>query len=575
VAGVTINSNVAASGVTATGGLYGLYITQKTAGLLDFTSGIYIESASSTTGITIMNTTTGLSIAGTATDGILIGGACTDAIHISGTNTTNAIHISGDQAVGILFDVDSSIATGISFAVDTGTTMTTGIDMTCTGTGTITNAISLTYTASATECLAVTLATGQTITTGMSLSGAGTYTTGILLDATALGTGLKISGATTTAIDITGACTRGIRLGTHDWGVGLTGLVLSTTDPLFQVAGRIAASNSTAGVYACAYKQLALTSATQNTDTSWFADWNELYITPTTTTTLTGSSHYAAVKGHVEVSGTVVSSTGVTASLWGSNIIPAGYTNNGIIAGCYVDGIIHTSMTNTGDTMAYGIGAHTDPNQGDWEYGLYMPASTVTTGIYIAGSTTGLNVTSTTQGIYANVTAVAAAGSLTGSALCVYGAGQAGLNDVGIVAYLDATAKGLSTGNWTYGAGIWLNIDSTFAHAVDPKGWADHEQLCPLSVGVYAPSAVGAGIDDNDIIYGIKAELVGDATAPTSNGCYFAALNVSQTAATQTAIFFAHQDAAVGLTTAKTTAGGAIALACVNGTMYYVNVYTS
>jgi hypothetical protein len=204
-----------------------------------------------------------------------------------------------------------------------------------------------------------------------------------------------------------------------------------------------------------------------------------------------------------------------------------------------------------------------------------MPASTVVTGIYIGGSTTGINLAATTQGIYANVTAVENTGSLTGAALCVYGAGQAGKNDVGIVAYLDATAKGQSTGNWTYGAGIWLNIDSTFLHTVDPGGWANHEQLTPLSVGVYAPSGVGAGIDDNDIIYGIKAELVGNAVAPTSNGCYFAALNVSQTAASKTAIFFAHQNEAVGLTTAKSTAGGAIALCNINGTMYYVNVYTA
>jgi hypothetical protein len=203
-------------------------------------------------------------------------------------------------------------------------------------------------------------------------------------------------------------------------------------------------------------------------------------------------------------------------------------------------------------------------------------AGTVTNGINITGTMTrAINISTTTQAIYANVTAAPAAGSLTSSALCVYAAGQAGKNDVGIVAYLDATAKGISTGNWTYGAGIWLNIDSTFAHAVDPAGWANHEQLAPLSVGVYAPTAVSTGIDDNDIIYGIKAELVGDAAAPTSHGCYFAALNVSQVAATRTAIFFAHQGAAVGQTTAKTVAAGALALVDINGVMYYVNLYSS
>lgn len=195
--------------------------------------------------------------------------------------------------------------------------------------------------------------------------------------------------------------------------------------------------------------------------------------------------------------------------------------------------------------------------------------------IQVTSALNGILMTTTTQAIYATVSAVAAAGALTSSALCVYAAGQAGRNDVGIVAYLDATAKGLSTGNWTYGAGIWLNIDSTFAHAVT-AGWGGHEQLCPLSVGVYAPTAVGQGIDDNDIIYGIKAELVGDTTAPTSNGCYFACLNVSQAAATRTAIFFACQNESVGYSGANgSVQAGKLALVDINGTMYYVNLYSS
>jgi len=196
--------------------------------------------------------------------------------------------------------------------------------------------------------------------------------------------------------------------------------------------------------------------------------------------------------------------------------------------------------------------------------------------IQVTSALTGLRMECTTQAIYANVTAVAASGSLTSSALCVYAAGQGGQNDVGIVAYLDATAKGQSTGNWTYGAGIWLNIDSTFRHAVDPAGWGNHEQLCPLSLGVYMPSAVSTYADDCDVIYGVKAEFVGDATAPSTNGCYFAALNVSQTAAQKTAIFFAHQNEAVGLGATKSgAAGGSIALCNINGTMYYVNTFTS
>jgi hypothetical protein len=200
-----------------------------------------------------------------------------------------------------------------------------------------------------------------------------------------------------------------------------------------------------------------------------------------------------------------------------------------------------------------------------WPIGLYMQSGSVTAGI---------DITCVSQAIKATVSAVAGAGSLYGSALCVYATGAAGQQDVGIVAYLDATATGQSTANWTYGAGIWLNLDVDWKQN-GTGGWAGHEQVCPLSVGVYAPHLIGTDVNDTDIVYGIKAELVSDGAAfPTTNGCYFAALNVSQTAATRTAIFFAHQGEAVGKTTAKSTAGGAIALVDINGTMYYVNVYT-
>ena len=168
----------------------------------------------------------------------------------------------------------------------------------------------------------------------------------------------------------------------------------------------------------------------------------------------------------------------------------------------------------------------------------------------------------------------AGAGSLTASVLTVYATGTAGQQDVGIAAYIDATAIGQSTANWTYGAGIWLNLDVDWKQNLS-GGWGGHEQVTPLSVGVYAPDLIGTDVNDTDIIYGIKAELVGQVAFPTTNGCYFAALNVNQTAATRTAIFFAHQQEAVGKTTAKSVAAGAVALVDINGTMHYVNTFTS
>ena len=180
--------------------------------------------------------------------------------------------------------------------------------------------------------------------------------------------------------------------------------------------------------------------------------------------------------------------------------------------------------------------------------------------------------TCTTQAL--NATTSAVAGGLTGSAVCVYATGVAGTQDVGIAAYFDATAFGQSTANWTYGAGIWLNLHVDWKQNLS-GGWGGHEQVTALSLGVYAPDAIGTDVNDIDVIYGVKAELVGGTAFPTTNGCYFAALNVNQTAATRTAIFFAHQQEAVGKTTAKSVAAGAVALVDINGTMHYVNVYTS
>jgi len=163
-----------------------------------------------------------------------------------------------------------------------------------------------------------------------------------------------------------------------------------------------------------------------------------------------------------------------------------------------------------------------------------------------------------------------------GSAFQIKATGVAGLQDVGIAALFDATAFGQSTGNWTYGAGIWLNLDVDFIASA--AGWAGHEQICPLSLGVYAPDAIGADIGDADIIYGVKAELVGQAAFPTTHGCYFAALNVAQTPADHTAIFYSMNMQSVGMTAInRTVQVGSLAIAFVNGSghdhVLYVNLY--
>lgn len=102
-----------------------------------FTTGISIE-ADGTTGIVITSAfsgTTMISLAGTAADGILISGACSDnAIEITGSCTDSAFQTStGTFATGIL--LGGTITTGVSIG-----TCTTGITLT----GTVTTGIDFT-----------------------------------------------------------------------------------------------------------------------------------------------------------------------------------------------------------------------------------------------------------------------------------------------------------------------------------------------------------------------------------------------------------------------------------------------
>lgn len=330
VAGVTINSNTAAA-VTATGGFYGLFITQKTAGLLDFTSGIYINADSCTTGITI--------------------GACT--------------------------------------------------------------------------------------------------------------TGITISGATTTVMDITGACTRGIRIGTHDWGVGVTGLSVTKTDPLFQVGGKISGANVDDGMYASSYSQLACKYSENHG--SYAASWNELYITGGTLN-LTGSANWMGCWGHVEIAGTVTTSTGNIAALNGSLIVPATLTNNGVIAGVQVDMILNNGYTNSGIIAGYAIGEHTDPGQNLIPIGFYMPYNACARGLlfgapYSSGRS-GLKIltddttwsTGATCGIYFDD---------GGTALTAWGEGFT----VGLAVLTDST--GAAQTGWPYTAFFYKDIQANITSATN------------------------------------------------------------------------------------------------------------
>jgi hypothetical protein len=198
----------------------------------DWTNGIYI-SAGMTTAINVnVATTTGLLLAGTATDGVSITGACTDAIHISGTNTTTAFHISGDQAIFALFDVDASADNGLEMNIDTTKTLSTGIEM----------------------------------------SGAGTLTTGILINPTACTTAINVDTGVVdvaTRVICSGAAvgyeTPSLSVGTYGAGTALVDTAL--VDNIFFSVNVRTATNKTSSDVSCmaAYIGNGNTAATANT----------------------------------------------------------------------------------------------------------------------------------------------------------------------------------------------------------------------------------------------------------------------------------------------------------------------
>jgi len=191
--------------------------------------GIYLEDSAGTTAIQIGACTTGISFAGdattaisigdscTPTDGILISGACADAIHISGTNTSTALHISGDQVVGILYDVDADATDGLKMSVDTLMTLSEGIEMS--GAGTITTGIHFNPAAATTGILIA----GTAVGTGISIT-SGSLTDAIKISAATPDDGIEISSVCgANAINISGASLVGLAVAGCTTGISLTG----------------------------------------------------------------------------------------------------------------------------------------------------------------------------------------------------------------------------------------------------------------------------------------------------------------------------------------------------------------
>jgi hypothetical protein len=264
-AGVTINSNTAAA-VTATGGFYGLFITQKTAGLLDFQSGIYINSGTCTTGMTIAGvTTTGISMAGglsynpihigvkdnVADSGLILTGA---------TDDTGGVMIFCDDGGDALGSVTSPIWTRYLITKtdqSSGATATGAYLQMKTLTGMTMNTGSYTATKVFQQIGGTLVLTNggecAIINAGLSMEGAVTNTSGRFS-----GIDVNINTAantiTDTAADSAGIHIRKVSSGTYGWPVGLkindggavTGISIGTCTTGITISGLLGAADSRA-----------------------------------------------------------------------------------------------------------------------------------------------------------------------------------------------------------------------------------------------------------------------------------------------------------------------------------------
>ena len=200
-AGLDINATstgIVTSGLTMQG--TGTFTTGITLSATAITTGILISATTVTTGITVSSACSG--------DGILISGACADGIHISGATTANGIHISGDQVIGFLFETTAAADAAHRVTIPTGITLGAGVDINATSTG--------------------------IVTSGLTMQGTGTFTTGITLSATSIVTGIAISAANTHGIYITGAS------GTA--GIGVTQTLAANDDHAIEVITTTAAT---------------------------------------------------------------------------------------------------------------------------------------------------------------------------------------------------------------------------------------------------------------------------------------------------------------------------------------------
>jgi len=285
-----------------------------------------------------------LDLEGATTDAILIAGANTDALHISGSNTANAIHISGDQAVGILYDVDANATDGLKFDVDSSKTLTRGIYLT--GSGTVTTGISI----------------ATSGTTGISLGG--TFTTGITIAKT-VGRAFQVGALSSDSqLGMTFVASTGyeaVSVYTDDGNAALTG-----GDPFVGIHSRSMFFKDQAGS----------TTALGIFGQQKYASGVDI-----------GPARTAAVEGYNEFMTTnQIKDDGLVGTLSSQTEISAGVltiASGGILAGVHVRLTGAGQATQSSGGILAGVLVDETVTTGTWGYGIYMPGSFVTNAVYI------------------------------------------------------------------------------------------------------------------------------------------------------------------------------------------------
>ena len=249
--------------------------------------------------------------------------------------------------------------------------------------------------------------------------------------------------------------------GETDWGTGATGPDLDGTgwDWVTQTVGRVNTENITAAAYAGQYTALTVTKG-QNLTSSFFANWNELYISASSV--MTGASNFASIWAQVELGATVTStdSGDFMAAVYGNFKTGATFTNNTKVCGFLAQSEVATSgLTNNGTISAFY--AMKKSGCQVWDHGLYIADSAATTGISVGTCTTAITVGSVTG------SALVVAGSLMGFDLTsTLGAGAAA--NANEINFTDN-----STGSSGYARALWINATV----AGDKTGSGEHNSL--------------------------------------------------------------------------------------------------